>query len=98
HAGGPAAAAGTARAGTRASLPRLVAAGTIDGKAIAQQVRAEVAEEVSAWVSAGNDAPGLATVLVGDDPASAVYVGGEQKGAGGGGIPGCDHRFAPRTT
>ena len=51
----------------------------IDGKAIAQQVRAEVAAEVAAWVGEGHAAPGLATVLVGDDPASAVYVGGKQK-------------------
>jgi methylenetetrahydrofolate dehydrogenase (NADP+)/methenyltetrahydrofolate cyclohydrolase len=42
----------------------------IDGKAVAQRVRARVAEEV-----AGLDRkPGLATILVGDDPASAVYV------------------------
>jgi methylenetetrahydrofolate dehydrogenase (NADP+)/methenyltetrahydrofolate cyclohydrolase len=51
----------------------------IDGKAIAQQVRAEVRDEVAAWVAAGNPQPGLATVLVGDDPASAIYVGGKQK-------------------
>ena len=43
----------------------------IDGKAIAQQVRAEVREEVAAWVAAGHEPPGLATVLVGDDAASA---------------------------
>ena len=35
--------------------------------------------DVAAWVAAGHAAPGLATVLVGDDPASAVYVGGKQK-------------------
>jgi methylenetetrahydrofolate dehydrogenase (NADP+) / methenyltetrahydrofolate cyclohydrolase len=51
----------------------------IDGKAIAQQVRAEVREEVAAWVAAGHQPPGLATVLVGDDAASAIYVGGKQK-------------------
>jgi methylenetetrahydrofolate dehydrogenase (NADP+)/methenyltetrahydrofolate cyclohydrolase len=42
----------------------------IDGRAIAAQVRAEVAEAVAAM----DVAPGLATVLVGDDPASAIYV------------------------
>src|ERR687896_2236670 len=42
----------------------------IDGKAVAARIRAEVASEI-----AGMDtSPGLATVLVGDDPASAVYV------------------------
>jgi methylenetetrahydrofolate dehydrogenase (NADP+)/methenyltetrahydrofolate cyclohydrolase len=42
----------------------------IDGRAIAAQVRAEVAEAVAAM----DQAPGLATVLVGDDPASSIYV------------------------
>jgi methylenetetrahydrofolate dehydrogenase (NADP+)/methenyltetrahydrofolate cyclohydrolase len=42
----------------------------IDGKAVAQRVRARVAEEVAAL----RRKPGLATILVGDDPASAVYV------------------------
>jgi methylenetetrahydrofolate dehydrogenase (NADP+) / methenyltetrahydrofolate cyclohydrolase len=65
----------------------------IDGKAIAQQVRAEVAKDVAAWVEAGHPAPGLATVLVGDDPASAVYVGGKQKASAEVGIEGFDHRL-----
>jgi methylenetetrahydrofolate dehydrogenase (NADP+)/methenyltetrahydrofolate cyclohydrolase len=69
----------------------------IDGSAIAAQVRAEVAEEVAAWVAAGHDAPGLATVLVGDDAASAVYVGGKQKASAEVGIAGFDHRL-PRDT
>ena len=70
----------------------------IDGKAIAQQVRAEVAEEVAAWVEAGHPAPGLATVLVGDDPASAVYVGGKQKASAEVAIEGFDHRLPADTT
>ena len=65
----------------------------IDGKAIAQQVRAEVKADVAAWVAAGNAAPGLATVLVGDDAASAVYVGGKQKASKEVGIEGFDHRL-----
>jgi methylenetetrahydrofolate dehydrogenase (NADP+) / methenyltetrahydrofolate cyclohydrolase len=56
-----------------------MAATIIDGRAIAEQVRAEVARDVAAWVGEGNPQPGLATVLVGDDPASAVYVGGKRK-------------------
>jgi methylenetetrahydrofolate dehydrogenase (NADP+)/methenyltetrahydrofolate cyclohydrolase len=56
-----------------------MAATIIDGRAIAEQVRAEVKRDVAAWVQAGNPQPGLATVLVGDDPASAVYVGGKRK-------------------
>src|ERR1700755_3298392 len=66
----------------------------IDGKAIAQQVRAEVRDEVAAWVADGHDAPGLATVLVGDDPASDIYVSGKQKASAEVGIRGFDHRLA----
>ncbi len=51
----------------------------IDGKAIAARVRAEVAGEVEQFTQRTGRAPGLATVLVGDDPASAVYVGGKQR-------------------
>jgi methylenetetrahydrofolate dehydrogenase (NADP+) / methenyltetrahydrofolate cyclohydrolase len=69
-------------------------AGIIDGKAIAQQVRAEVATDVAAWVEAGHPPPGLATVLVGDDPASAVYVSGKQRASAEVGIEGHDHRLS----
>jgi methylenetetrahydrofolate dehydrogenase (NADP+)/methenyltetrahydrofolate cyclohydrolase len=65
----------------------------IDGKAIAEEVRGEVAAAVTAWVAAGNEPPGLATVLVGDDPASAVYVGGKQKATHEVGMQGFDHRL-----
>ena len=70
-----------------------MAAERIDGKAIAQDVRAEVKRDVAAWVEQGNEAPGLATVLVGDDPASAVYVSGKQKASAEVGITGFDHRL-----
>jgi methylenetetrahydrofolate dehydrogenase (NADP+) / methenyltetrahydrofolate cyclohydrolase len=66
----------------------------IDGRAIAQQVRAEVREAVAEWTAAGHEPPGLATVLVGDDPASAIYVGGKQKASAEVGIRGFDHRLA----
>ncbi len=69
----------------------------IDGRAIAQQVRAEVAADVEAWVAAGHPRPGLATVLVGDDAASAVYVGGKQRASAEVGIEGFDHRLAQDT-
>src|ERR671911_1912649 len=70
----------------------------IDGKSIAEQVRGEVAEEVAAWVAAGNAPPGLATVLVGEDPASAVYVGGKQEATQEVGMVGFDHRLAADTS
>jgi methylenetetrahydrofolate dehydrogenase (NADP+)/methenyltetrahydrofolate cyclohydrolase len=70
-----------------------MAAALIDGKAIAQEVRAEVKREVADWVAEGHDPPGLATVLVGDDPASALYVGNKQKASAEVGIQGFDHRL-----
>jgi methylenetetrahydrofolate dehydrogenase (NADP+)/methenyltetrahydrofolate cyclohydrolase len=51
----------------------------IDGKAIAARVRAGVAREVEVFTREAGRPPGLATVLVGEDPASAVYVGGKQR-------------------
>ncbi|HEY6791820.1 MAG TPA: bifunctional 5,10-methylenetetrahydrofolate dehydrogenase/5,10-methenyltetrahydrofolate cyclohydrolase [Trebonia sp.] len=46
----------------------------IDGTAAARQVREDVAGGVAELVAAGGPTPGLATVLIGDDPASEVYV------------------------
>ncbi|WP_310496310.1 bifunctional methylenetetrahydrofolate dehydrogenase/methenyltetrahydrofolate cyclohydrolase FolD [Sandarakinorhabdus sp.] len=51
----------------------------IDGKARAAALRAEVAIGVAAFAAAHGRAPGLTVVLVGDDPASAVYVGAKGK-------------------
>ena len=51
----------------------------IDGKAIAARVRGAVAGEVETFAAQVGHPPGLATVLVGKDPASAVYVGGKQR-------------------
>jgi methylenetetrahydrofolate dehydrogenase (NADP+)/methenyltetrahydrofolate cyclohydrolase len=57
-----------------------VAAKIIDGKALAAEIRAEVAERVRALAERGA-VPGLAAVLVGDDPASHIYVGMKEKAA-----------------
>jgi len=51
----------------------------IDGKAVARDVRARVARAVAAHVADGGRPPGLATVLVGEDPASHVYVANKRK-------------------
>ncbi len=51
----------------------------IDGKAIAKKVRDQVAQDVAELIAQGYPPPGLATVLVGDDPASEVYVGMKQR-------------------
>jgi methylenetetrahydrofolate dehydrogenase (NADP+) / methenyltetrahydrofolate cyclohydrolase len=65
----------------------------IDGKAIAQAVRDEVKADIERWCAGGGRRPGLATVLVGDDPASAVYVGGKQKASAEVGIEGLAHHL-----
>jgi methylenetetrahydrofolate dehydrogenase (NADP+) / methenyltetrahydrofolate cyclohydrolase len=54
-------------------------AAVIDGKAFAASLRERIATVVPAFISATGRAPGLAVVLVGDDPASAVYVASKGK-------------------
>lgn len=56
-----------------------MAAQIIDGRALAARVRAEVAAEVEAIAERTGRPPGLATILVGDDPASAVYVASKKR-------------------
>ncbi|WP_283091231.1 bifunctional methylenetetrahydrofolate dehydrogenase/methenyltetrahydrofolate cyclohydrolase FolD [Gluconobacter wancherniae] len=51
-----------------------MAAKIIDGKAIARSLTEQVGRDVAAFVERGNTLPGLAVVLVGNDPASEVYV------------------------
>jgi methylenetetrahydrofolate dehydrogenase (NADP+)/methenyltetrahydrofolate cyclohydrolase len=51
----------------------------IDGKAIAASVKAEIGERIQERLSAGKRAPGLAVVLVGENPASQVYVNNKRK-------------------
>ena len=51
----------------------------IDGKAIAQAVREHVKQQVDERIAVGKRPPGLAVVLVGQDPASQVYVGSKRK-------------------
>jgi methylenetetrahydrofolate dehydrogenase (NADP+) / methenyltetrahydrofolate cyclohydrolase len=70
-----------------------VAATIIDGKAIAARVRAQVAEGVSAFAARAGRPPGLATVLVGEDPGSAVYVGGKQRACAEVGMTPFDRRL-----
>ena len=58
----------------------------IDGKAIGLKVREQVAEDVAEMVAEGYPPPGLATVLVGENPASEVYVRMKQKACAKAGI------------
>ena len=52
---------------------------TLDGKATTKTIKEELAQRVSRLLEAGHERPGLATVLVGDDPGSAAYVRGKHR-------------------
>ena len=70
-----------------------VPATVMDGKALAAEIRADVAREVAELGHVG-----LATVLVGDDPASQVYISLKQKAAGEAGIDARDVRLSEGST
>ena len=72
-------------------------ASVIDGAAIAKSIREEVAEETKALVARGVK-PGLAVVLVGDDPASAVYVRSKGKACGEAGMHSVTIRMSAQTS
>lgn len=69
----------------------------IDGKAIAARVRERVAQEVAALADRGIT-PGLAVVLVGDDPASQVYVRAKIKQTAQAGMRSFEHRLPASTS
>jgi 5,10-methylene-tetrahydrofolate dehydrogenase/methenyl tetrahydrofolate cyclohydrolase len=75
-----------------------MAAKVIDGKAVADQIRVEVASEVAKRVAAGKSRPGLATVLVGDNPASQSYVKSKQKACAEVGIESFGHELPASTS
>ena len=52
----------------------------IDGKKISADIRAEIKNEVEAIVAKGERAPGLAVIIVGEDPASQLYVRNKKRG------------------
>ena len=65
----------------------------LDGKAIAKQVREEVAESAARFLATHGRQPGLEVVLVGEDAASQVYVRNKERAAGKAGIRGEVHRL-----
>jgi methylenetetrahydrofolate dehydrogenase (NADP+) / methenyltetrahydrofolate cyclohydrolase len=75
-----------------------VTARVLDGKAVAQEIYDEIAASVRARVDLGKPPPKLATVVVGDDRASAQYVRMKQKNAKQVGIDSKDHRLPAETT
>jgi len=70
----------------------------IDGRAVAQEVRDAVAADVAAMVAEGHNPPGLATVLVGEDPASQVYVRMKHKACEKAGITSIGHKLPATAT
>ena len=60
-------------------MEQVMSANIIDGKACAQSIRAAVKEKVKSRLEQGLRAPGLAVILVGDNPASKIYVGSKRR-------------------
>ena len=75
-----------------------VTARVLDGKALAARIIDEVRVQVVARVSAGKPRPALATILIGDNPASGIYVRSKQKNAKQAGIETFDHRLPDSTS
>lgn len=71
---------------------------TIDGKAFAASLRARLAALVPGFVAASGRAPGLAVVLVGEDPASQVYVRSKHKATVDAGMESFEHRLPADTS
>lgn len=69
----------------------------IDGKALAGQIREEIAQQTQELI-AGGVTPGLAVVLVGEDPASRVYVTMKEKACAAAGIYSVEHKLPATTT
>ena len=63
-----------------------MAARRLDGTAVAQAIRAEVQPDVEAFIRRAGRPPGIALVLVGEDPASELYVGSKLRSAGESGL------------
>jgi methylenetetrahydrofolate dehydrogenase (NADP+)/methenyltetrahydrofolate cyclohydrolase len=73
-------------------------ASIIDGKAFALGLRERVAAQVATFRQAAGRAPGLAVVLVGEDPASAVYVRNKHKATIAAGMESFEHKLAAETS
>jgi len=70
----------------------------LDGLALAQQIRSELAEEIAKLVASGKRPPCLAVVLVGDDPASRSYIKGKQRACERIGMAAVEHLLPADTT
>ncbi len=75
-----------------------MAAQIIDGKALAQQIRERIAKDCADLMAKKGIRPGLAAILVGDDPASHIYVRNKQKACEAAGIYVDEHKLPATTT
>src|SRR6516162_8019887 len=75
-----------------------MAAQVIDGKQLAETIKAELFEQVRAFHQQTGRRPGLAAVLVGDNPASQVYVRGKRKACEQVGIDSWLHELSKQTS
>jgi len=75
-----------------------VTARLIDGKAIAAGIRSEIKAQIEARLTRGLRAPGLAVILVGDNPASEVYVRNKRKGCEEAGVRSFAHDLPAATS
>jgi methylenetetrahydrofolate dehydrogenase (NADP+)/methenyltetrahydrofolate cyclohydrolase len=75
-----------------------MAARIIDGKAVAASVRERVREEVTAFTAESGRAPNLTTVLVGEDPASQIYIAGKHRACEEVGMGSAHHGLAAETS
>jgi methylenetetrahydrofolate dehydrogenase (NADP+)/methenyltetrahydrofolate cyclohydrolase len=75
-----------------------VTARVLDGKAVAKQILDDIATKVGARVATGKPRPKLATIIVGENPASTLYVRSKQRDARQVGIDSEDHRLPTETT
>jgi methylenetetrahydrofolate dehydrogenase (NADP+)/methenyltetrahydrofolate cyclohydrolase len=73
-------------------------AGLLDGKALAQQIQADLAQQVQSFQAQGHRAPGLAVLMVGDNPASAAYVRGKERACAKVGIASLGQHFPADAT
>ncbi len=76
----------------------MTSATLIDGKAIAATLRAQITTDVATLKTTHNCTPGLAVVLVGDDPASQIYVRNKAKQTVACGMQSFEHKLAENTT
>ena len=80
------------------AVTKSMTAELLDGKRIAAEIRAEVAADVQQFVAGGGPKPCLVAVLVGEDPASQVYVRNKNRACEKAGLDGRTHRLPAETT